>query len=578
MRIGEERRKTISVVFADIVDSTTLAAELDPEAYRAVLRRWYRAARAVLEAHGGTVEKFIGDAVVGVFGIPQQHEDDAARAVRAAVELGERMGDLNAELEAAHGLQVEIRTGVNTGEAVAGEAEAAQVFATGYAVNVAAKLQQAAPPGGILIGPATYELVRDAVEAEALEPLALGSRGVTLKPYLVRALDRRSSGLARRLDAPLVGREEELAKLRAAFAGAVAEERPRVLTVVGDAGIGKSRLAAELAPRCATRPRSSWAAASRTAKGRPTCRSPRSSPSWPAAGRSLASPRCSRAPSDARLVARRLRQLLGWGQGAPPPGEGFWAVRRLLEAQAAERPLVVVLDDVHWAEPTLLDLVEHLGEHAGAVPLVVLCLARPDVLERRPDWPVAVRLEPLPAERAGQLVDSFGGGAEVSGATRARIVAIAEGNALFLEQLLAHVLERGEVRARGHACFGREPACQPPRPPGGERARGARARRGRRAHVLARRRRDAVRARRRRRARDARVERADPPGALRPAQARGRIASTTSSSEMWRTGRSRRSAARGSTSRPRRGSPSATRPPTRSSATTSSSRTATDPR
>jgi class 3 adenylate cyclase len=440
--VGEERRKTVTVVFCDLVESTALAASLDPEAYRAVLRRYYRTAREVLERHAGTVEKFVGDAVLGVFGVPVSHEDDALRAVRAVVELRERLAELNVELEQVHGVVLRTRMGVNTGEAIAGEPETGQSFATGYAVNVAAKLQHAAPVDGILLGAPTYRLVRDAVAAEAVEPLALGGAASPIPAFLVLEVDPEAPGVARNLEAPLVGREAELRALRAEFDAARESGACRVATVVGEAGIGKSRLAAELSSLLedeATILIGRCVSYGEGATYLPVSEVVRHLvPDGSEAGIAALLP----GDADARLVARRVRELLGWAEGVPPPGEGFWAVRRLLEAVARARPLLLVLEDVHWAEPTLLDLVDHLAEQAAKAPMLVLCLSRPDLLESRPPWEARVltRLAPLSDEEAAELLDGL---TSVPEETRRRIVTTAEGNALFVEQLHAYAVEVG---------------------------------------------------------------------------------------------------------------------------------------
>jgi len=446
---GEERRKTLTVVFVDVVDSTTLAAELDPEAYRGVLRRYYRAARPVLERHGGTVEKFVGDAVLAVFGVPEQHEDDALRAVRAAVELRERIAELNGELEQAHGVTIRTRIGVNTGEAIAGDPDSAQSFATGYAVNVAAKLEQAAPPDEILVGHATYRLVRDAVTAEAAEPLVLGGRAAPIPAFRITAVAAGAPGVARLLDAPLVGRSDELAELRRAFEEARERRELRLVTVVGEAGVGKTRLANELAAsvrESATVLVGHCVSYGEGATYLPVAEVVRAlapDGSEAAIAALLADER------DARQVARRLRELLGWAEGAPPAGEGFWAVRRLLEAVARRRPLLLVLDDVHWAEPTLVDLVEHLVAQSHEAAIVVLCLARPEPAGVRPSWPAPLTIAPLSNDESEELVGNLPGAAELPDAARGRIVELAEGNALFAEQLLAYVLESDESALEG---------------------------------------------------------------------------------------------------------------------------------
>ena len=441
--VGEERRKTVTVVFCDLVGSTALAASLDPEAYRAVLRRYYRLAREVLERHGGTVEKFVGDAVLAVFGVPASREDDALRAVRAVVELRERLAELNIELEQANGVVLRTRMGVNTGEAIAGQPETGQSFATGYAVNVAAKLQQAAPANGVLLGAPTYRLVRDAVAAEAVEPLAIGGAATPIPAFLVARVDPDAPGVARNLEAPLVGRDDELTALRAEFDAARDAQACRVAAVIGDAGIGKSRLATELSVLVADE--ATVLIGRCVSYGEGATYLPvaevvrRLVPDGSEAGIAALLPD----DADARLVARRVRELLGWAEGAPPPGEGFWAVRRLLEAVARARPLLLVLEDVHWAEPTLLDLVDHLAEQATRAPMLVLCLARPDLLESRPSWEARVlsRLAPLSDEESAELLDNLAGVPEEA---RRRIVATAEGNALFVEQLHAYAVEAGQ--------------------------------------------------------------------------------------------------------------------------------------
>src|SRR5512132_957020 len=226
-----EARKTVTVLFADVTGSTALGERLDPEAARKLMARYFEAARAILEWHGGTVEKFIGDAVMAVFGVPQLHEDDALRAVRAAAELRDGVRD------------VQLRIGVNTGEVVAGGGE---TLVTGDAVNVAARLEQAAQPGEVLIGETTLALTRVAVEVEPVEAITAKGKAEPVPGHrLVRVLEGAES-FARRLDAPLVGREREQRLLREAFERAVEERSCHLFTLLGTAGIGKSRLTQEL--------------------------------------------------------------------------------------------------------------------------------------------------------------------------------------------------------------------------------------------------------------------------------------------------------------------------------------------
>jgi len=239
-------RKTVSVVFLDVTGSTALGERLDPESLRRVMSRYFDEMQAVVEAHEGTVEKFIGDAVMAVFGIPVLHEDDAVRAVRAAAEMRERLAGLNEELERDWGVSIAVRTGVNTGEVVAGDARSGgQRFATGDAVNVAKRLEEAAPANEILLGETTYRLARDAVEVEPVEPLELKGKGERVSAYRLLSIDPGAQGRARRLDSPMVGRDRERAVLEQAYERAVSERACHLFTVLGAAGVGKSRLLAE---------------------------------------------------------------------------------------------------------------------------------------------------------------------------------------------------------------------------------------------------------------------------------------------------------------------------------------------
>ena len=231
---GHDVRKTVTVLFSDIVDSTPLGERLDPESLRRVMSRYFGEMRAALEAHGGTVEKFIGDAVMAVFGVPTLHEDDALRAVRAASEMRERLEGLNDELRRAFGVELEMRVGINTGQVVAGRADA-PTLATGDAVNLAKRLEQAAGSGEILLGAETFRLVRDSVEAVRLEAVAA------------------PTATARKRQTPLVGRETELEALLAEFERVAAERSSRLVTVLGTAGLGKSRLADEFLDRIGDR-------------------------------------------------------------------------------------------------------------------------------------------------------------------------------------------------------------------------------------------------------------------------------------------------------------------------------------
>jgi class 3 adenylate cyclase len=335
-----EVRKTVTVIFSDITGSTSLGERLDPEAVRRVIGRYFDEMERVLKRHGGTVEKFIGDAVMAVFGIPQLHEDDALRAVRAAVEMRDRLAALNEELEREHGVRLSIRTGVNTGEVVAGDASAGQKLVTGDAVNVAARLEQAAQPGEILIGPDTRGLVREAVRAETLEALPLKGRTEPVPAWRLVAVLHDVPAVAR-LDAPFVGRANEWAELERALERAVDEQTCQLCTIVGPPGIGKSRLAREFVERAAGGARFLLGRCLPYGEGITY---------WPLAEivRQIAGDDPSKQGAnllgddrDADLAAERISGAIGVGEVAGTPEEISWAFRKLFEALAQARPLII---------------------------------------------------------------------------------------------------------------------------------------------------------------------------------------------------------------------------------------------
>jgi predicted ATPase/class 3 adenylate cyclase len=441
-------RKTITVVFADIAGSTELGDRLDPETVQQVMSRYFRTTRRVLERHGGTVEKFIGDAVMAVFGIPVVHEDDALRAARAAVEMAESLRLLNEELERRWDVSLEVRIGVNTGEVVAGDPSGGQAFATGEAINLAARLQQAAAPGEILIGETTRRLLGDRVAVAEVAPFPVkGKRGPV---SAVRVLGVTSEGPPSTImGSPFVGREEELRLLRDNFERCVAERTCRLVTVLGVAGIGKSRLVREALDEIKT---SAGIVVGRCLPyGEGITYLPlldivrQLAPAGQAALTALVE-----GEDEADLIADRVAGAVGLSTTSAPTAETNWAVRKLFEALARHRPLVVVLDDLHWAEPTFLDLVDHVVGSTRDVPLLVVCLTRPELLDARPAWQspsdnaTMVRLEPLAESEAAALLERALRARVVDEQTGQRALEAAEGNPLFLEQLLAIQAEHGE--------------------------------------------------------------------------------------------------------------------------------------
>jgi class 3 adenylate cyclase/tetratricopeptide (TPR) repeat protein len=396
--LRREQRKTVTAVFCDLVGSTALGEMSDPEAVRIVLARYFERMRAIVEAHGGTVQKFIGDAVVAIFGVPAVHEDDALRALRAAEEMR----------QALPGLGVDARFGVNTGEVVTSSDD---TLVTGDAVNVAARLQQAAAPGEILLGGQTLALVRDAASVETLDPLELKGKAKPVAAFRLLAVGEASGRVH---TSRFVGRAKELSLLHDAWERAQTERRCEFVTIVGEPGVGKSRLVAEFAAGCGAR----------VVLGR--CLSYGEGITYfPVVDviRQLAA-----VPQDSGADAA-IRSLLGEMDAATSPDEIAWAFRKLLEQEA---PLLVVFDDIQWGEETFLDLVEQVALLVRGAPLVLLCLSRPELEERRSRWPVALRLEPLPEAEVEELLP-----ATLPGELRRRIVHAAGGNPLFVTEMVA---------------------------------------------------------------------------------------------------------------------------------------------
>ena len=403
---SREVRKTVTVLFCDLTGSTALGEQTDPEALRALLARYFERMKAIVEAHGGTVEKFIGDAVMAVFGVPAAHEDDALRACRAAMEMRDALPELG----------IAGRIGVNTGEVVTGTEER---LATGDAVNVAARFEQAAAPAEVLIGEPTLALVREAVVAEPVEPLTLKGKSHPVPAYrLVSVLDAPQRSHASRF----VGRERELRSLAEAWERVQTQARCELVTVVGDAGVGKSRLVSEALTGIAAR----------VVRGR-CLPYGEGITYWPVVEvvKQLAV-----LPADPAAAAA-IRSVLGESEVGTSGDEIAWAFRKLLEEQA---PLVVVFDDIQWGEETFLDLIESTALLSSGAPLLLLCMARPELVERRPSWPGTLRLESLPAEQADALI-----GDAVSDQLRERIARAAGGNPLFISEMLAMAAEDGDV-------------------------------------------------------------------------------------------------------------------------------------
>ena len=423
-------RKLATVLFVDLVDSTAFVAAVDPEIVRRRVNEFFEGASQCIEQHGGTVEKFAGDAVMAAFGVPRTHEDDAARAVRAAFAI----------LAQVHDLGLEARIGVEAGEVVVDDAES--TFATGEAVNIAARLQQAAGPGEIVLGPVVRRLAAGTVEVEDLGPVEIKGRPDPLWTWrALRPLEAPRGVAAARF----IGREQELELLHNALARSIRDRRANLVTVFGEPGIGKTRLVTEFIDGAE----------------RVTALSGRALPYgegvtyWPLASMIKASAGitddapaseafeklrlCCESEAVADLLAVALG-VLGAAEDGRSAGELTWAVTLWAEQLAEAQPLVLVFEDVQWAEEPLLDVVEHLSRALRDSPVLIVCVARPDLLDCRPTWgggnprAIAIELGALSPAQSRELVDALLANAEVPPAQRALALEKAEGNPLFLEE------------------------------------------------------------------------------------------------------------------------------------------------
>jgi class 3 adenylate cyclase/tetratricopeptide (TPR) repeat protein len=449
-----DTRKTVTIVFADPKPHTADGSPPTPEALRDVMSRYFSGMQAALSRHGATVEKFIGDAVMAVFGLPIRHEDDALRAVRAARDMQAALPALNEAFQDEYGIELGNHIGVNTGEVVAGDASLGQRLVTGDTVNVAARLEQSAGEREILLGDLTYRLVRDAVTVEEVEPLTLKGKSEPVPAYRLVSVSDAAQGVQRRSDTPMVGREEEMGALRDLFAAAVSGKVCRMATVVGDAGVGKTRLVAEF-----TNGRSDEALVIR---GR--CLPYGDGITfWPL--REAVRDAAGIAADDgvdaamAKLHARipdpdvcdRLASVIGLSDQPFPVPEVFWGARKFLEQLGRERPVLMVVDDIHWAEATFLELIGNLVESVEAAPAVLLCTSRHELIEKHDDWATGdgmlrLVLKPLTDADAGRVVEALLGGTGLDDAVRGRIIQAAAGNPLFVEQLLSMLIDEGTLQ------------------------------------------------------------------------------------------------------------------------------------
>jgi class 3 adenylate cyclase/tetratricopeptide (TPR) repeat protein len=464
-RTGAEERKVVSILFVDLVGFTARSDRADPEDVRATLRPYHARVKQEIEHFGGMVEKFIGDAVMAVFGAPTAHEDDAERAVRAALKILEAIDDLNEE----HALELAVRAAVATGEAVVAldaRPEQGEGIATGDVVNTAARLQTAAPVGAVVVGEATFRATRDAIVYAELEPVSVKGKAEPLPLWhAARPRGRFGVDVERRADIPFVGREHELALLKDAYTRALRDSSLQLVTMTGEPGVGKTRLIAEFQAYVDDQEEIVW-----WRQGR--CLPYGEGITFWALGEIVKAhvgilesdtPEEARAKlrasvdalvedeTDREWFAARLAPLTG----AHTPDqtasreESFSAWQRFLEAIAAERPMVLVIEDLHWADDALVDFLDHLVDLSTGVPLVLLIAARPELYERHAGWgggkrnSVTISLGPLTDEDTARLVASLVGKSVLPAETQSALLERAGGNPLYAEEFVRMFAERG---------------------------------------------------------------------------------------------------------------------------------------
>jgi class 3 adenylate cyclase/tetratricopeptide (TPR) repeat protein len=438
-----ERRKVVTVVFADVVGSTALGERVDPETLRWAMQRWFERMAEAIERHGGTIENYVGDAVMAVFGIPVAHEDDALRAVRAAADMREQIAVLRDEMERERGVGLAVRIGVNTGEAVTGLSRTGGSFTTGDIVNVGARLEQSAKPGDILLGRDTFRLVRHAVEVEPVPPLSVKGKQEPIEAFRLISVAADAYARPQRPRAPMVDRDPERRQLTDAFERALTERSCQLLTVLGPAGVGKSRLVADVIDRL---------------QGAATVAVGRCLPYgdgltwWPLVEALGTSGLLEQVAADDPALPRAAEVLKPTGE-AVGTDEAFWAMRRALEALARRRPVVLVVDDLQWAQPMFMDFLDHVAVWARDVPLVLLAMARPELRDARPDWgqgranATSMVLQPLADDETADLLRLLLGSARLRAGDAARILDVAEGYPLFVVEVVAMLADDGVLGA-----------------------------------------------------------------------------------------------------------------------------------
>jgi class 3 adenylate cyclase/tetratricopeptide (TPR) repeat protein len=467
---GEER-KVVSVLFVDLVGFTAASDDADPEDVRARLRPYHAMLKREIERFGGTVEKFIGDAVMAVFGAPVAHEDDAERAVRAALRITEAIPELNAELP---GLDLAVRAAVNTGEAVvtlgARPAEG-EGFVTGDVVNTASRLQGAAPVGSVVAGEITHRATRDAIDYEELEPVSVKGKREPVPLWRALAARSRYGVDVERPRTPFVGREDDLSVLRQTYVRTLRESSVQLITVVGEPGVGKTRLVAEFQAFVDDRPEivfwrqgrclpygegiTFWALGEIVKAQAGVLES---DPPEEAGLKLAEAVDLTAQEADREWLKSRLAPLVGSGgssEGAVEREEAFTAWRAFLEGIAAFRPLILVVEDLHWADEAMRAFLAELVDWSSGVPMLVLCTARPELYERDPGWGGGKRnsstlsLTPLTGDDTARLIAALLDQAVLPVETQELLLERAGGNPLYTEEFVRMLVDRGLLERRG---------------------------------------------------------------------------------------------------------------------------------
>jgi class 3 adenylate cyclase/tetratricopeptide (TPR) repeat protein len=465
-RVDAAERRVVTAIFADLAGSTRLGEQLDPEILRTLVSEFFEIAGREIRGHGGTVEQFSGDAAVGVFGLTSSHEDDAERAVRTALAIVKALEPLRATVHGQHRVALDVHIGIESGEAVSGDPFAGGTSVTGDALNVAARLEKSAAPGQILVGPAAYAATKHAVAYEPIGDLALAGKSLPVAAYqpmrfLADIGEARGLG---DLKAPLLGRDEEMLQLLDTAERLNQDRKAMLFTILGAPGIGKSRLAREASDRLAAR---GW----QVLHGRclpygdgitywPVAEMARRAAGiTPEMGALEAVARLVAAAPDA-AVSDRLAFAIGLTRESPVSGGGVdreiaWAFRRWVQAQATHQPLLLVFEDIHWAEPALLDLIEYLTTWIGNAPVLILCLARPELLDTRASWGAGrfqasrIMLEPLSRQESAALVGALLKVEGLPEKLRSEMLERADGNPLFVEELIRMLLDDGTIIREG---------------------------------------------------------------------------------------------------------------------------------